>query len=118
MHVFVTGATGFIGFHTVQALLAAGHTVRLGVRDVGKMKALYEARGIEIDDYAVGEITDKKAIDAALEGCDAVVHTAAMVSLDAAKAGRGKPESLRFKGRRQPRGIGPNATPVDAIVSF
>lgn len=27
MHVLVTGATGFIGFHTVMALLKAGHTV-------------------------------------------------------------------------------------------
>lgn len=86
MHVFVTGATGFIGFHTVRALLEAGHTVRLGVRNVAKMKALYDAQGLSIEDFAVGEITDKEAIDAALEGCDAVVHTAAMVSLDPQKA--------------------------------
>lgn len=86
MHVFVTGATGFIGFHTVLALLEAGHSVRLGVRNVAKMKALYESAGVDITDFAEGEITDKAAIDAALEGCDAVIHTAAMVSLDASKA--------------------------------
>ncbi|MFS2031830.1 NAD-dependent epimerase/dehydratase family protein, partial [Curtobacterium sp. CT11-45] len=27
MHVFVTGASGWIGSHTVDELLAAGHTV-------------------------------------------------------------------------------------------
>jgi nucleoside-diphosphate-sugar epimerase len=86
MHVFVTGATGFIGFHTVLALLQAGHTVRLGVRNVAKMKALYGAQGLQISDYACGEITDPEAIDEALTGCDAVVHTAAMVSLDPAMA--------------------------------
>jgi dihydroflavonol-4-reductase len=88
MHVFVTGGTGFIGFHTVLALLAAGHTVRLGVRNEAKMNALYQPLGIDISDFALGEITDKKAIDAALAGCDGVVHTAAMVSLDANKAGQ------------------------------
>jgi dihydroflavonol-4-reductase len=86
MHVFVTGATGFIGFHTVKALLDQGHTVRLGIRNVAKMNALYSAAGITVDDYVEGEITDGKAIEAAMEGCDAVVHTAAMVSLDANKA--------------------------------
>jgi dihydroflavonol-4-reductase len=86
MHVFVTGATGFIGFHTVLALLSAGHSVRLGVRNLTKMEALYGPLGIDFSDHAVGEITDKASIDEALEGCDAVVHTAAMVSLDANKA--------------------------------
>lgn len=86
MHVFVTGATGFIGYHTVRALLAAGHTVRLGVRNTRKMAELYDPLGIDTSDHAVGEITDQDAINRALDGCDGVVHTAAMVSLDANKA--------------------------------
>ncbi|NRB38935.1 MAG: NAD-dependent epimerase/dehydratase family protein [Pseudomonadales bacterium] len=83
MHVFVTGATGFIGFHTVMALHKAGHSVRLGIRNPEKMRQLYADTDIDISDYAVGEITDAAAIDKALEGVDAVVHTAAMVSMDA-----------------------------------
>ena len=86
MHVFVTGATGFIGMHTALALLEAGHSVRLGVRNAQKMQALYAQHGIEVDDFAVGQITDALAIDRALDGCDAVVHTAALVSLDAKQA--------------------------------
>jgi len=86
MHVFVSGATGFVGYHTVRALLHAGHRVRLGVRNPDKMKALYEPLGIDTSDHVVGEITDEHAIHQALEGVDGVVHAAGMVSLDANKA--------------------------------
>lgn len=74
--------------HTVLALLQAGHSVRLGVRNAEKMQQLYAAHGIEATDFAVSKITDKVSIDRALEGCDAVVHTAALVSLDPKLAGQ------------------------------
>lgn len=86
MHVFVTGATGFVGMHTVLALLEAGHTVRLGVRNAQKMQSLYTAHDIEPVDFAVGEITDQVSVNRALDGCDGVVHTAALVSLDPGQA--------------------------------
>ena len=82
MRVLVTGATGFVGFHTSVALQRAGHSVRLGIRNVDKMQQLYQAHGIEVSDFAVGAITDEEAVAKALDGCDAVVHTAAMVSMD------------------------------------
>lgn len=85
MHVFVTGATGFVGFHTVMALHKAGHTIRFGVRNAEKMKRIYADYDIDTSDFAVGEITDAEAINKALDGCDAVVHTAAIVSLDPSK---------------------------------
>jgi nucleoside-diphosphate-sugar epimerase len=88
MHVFVTGATGFIGLHTVLALTSAGHTVRLGVRNAQKMQMLYAHHGLDITDFAVGEITDEVSVGRALEDCDAVVHTAALVSLDPGKAAK------------------------------
>jgi nucleoside-diphosphate-sugar epimerase len=80
----VTGGTGFIGYHTTQALLDAGHEVSLLVRSVDKMLNLYGEDSI--DSYTRGDITDADAVERALEDCDAVVHTAAMVSVDARDA--------------------------------
>ena len=80
MKVLVTGGTGFIGSHTAKALKDAGHNVRLLVRSESKTKSVFKNLGIEVDEVVVGDITDKIAIVRAIEGCDAVVHSAAMVS--------------------------------------
>lgn len=80
MRVMVTGGTGFLGSHTVVALLKAGHQVRLLVRSEEKMRKLFSLHGVEIKDFIVGDVTDKSTVAEALKGCDAVIHTAAMVA--------------------------------------
>lgn len=85
MRVMITGATGFIGFHTAQALMSAGHQVRLLVRSKDKLRRMY---GSDITDYVLGDVTDEEAVARALRGCDAAVHTAAMVSVDRKDADR------------------------------
>ena len=69
--VLVTGGTGFVGSHAVAALLRDGHWVRLLVRDPSKIQRVLKARGIEVDDYAVGDIADAQAVRTAFIGCDA-----------------------------------------------
>ena len=86
MRVMITGGTGFIGYHTALALMAAGHEVSLLVRSVEKMQRLY-GEGV-ITHYSVGDIADRESVLAALSGCDALVHTAAMVSTHAGDAER------------------------------
>ena len=81
MRVLVTGGTGFTGSHTVCALIAAGHQVRLLVRDAAKVRRVFESRGFVPDDVTVGDMTDADAVDHALTGCDGVVHAAALVDL-------------------------------------
>ncbi|GAA0379210.1 NAD-dependent epimerase [Acrocarpospora corrugata] len=75
MLVCVTGGTGFVGSHSVAALIRAGHRVRLLVRDPA---------GVEHDavDAVAGDMTDEAAVARAVRGADAVLHAAAVYSFD------------------------------------
>lgn len=84
MRVMITGGTGFVGYHTVRALMAAGHSVSLLVRSVDKMLQLF-GDDCELS-YTRGDITDAAKVRRALQGCDAVIHGAAMVSTKASDA--------------------------------
>jgi len=74
MRVFLTGGTGFIGGEVARELLARGDEVVALVRSPGKAGALKEA-GAEIVEGGLG---DREAIARGVEGCDAVVHVAAI----------------------------------------
>lgn len=86
MLVAVTGGTGFIGSHTVVALQDAGHRVRALVRDPAKLERIYQPKGRPIEEVVVGDVTDPASTARLLDGCDAVIHTAALVALEAARA--------------------------------
>ena len=78
MRVLVTGGAGFIGSHTVDALLARGHDVRVfdgfvePVHAAGRPSAL--PRGVEV---LTGDVRDKHQWERALVGADVVFHLAA-----------------------------------------
>lgn len=85
MRVLVTGATGFVGIHTVAAIVAAGHEVRLFVRSPERVPAHFAPLGVPgeaLKDVVQGDVTDREAVERALTGCDAVVHSASTYSLD------------------------------------
>jgi nucleoside-diphosphate-sugar epimerase len=82
MRVLVTGGTGFVGCHTVAALLADGHQVRLLVRDPGRIAPALGPLGITEVDAVVGDVTNPATVQQAMEGCQAVVHAACVYSLD------------------------------------
>lgn len=84
MKVLVTGATGFVGSHAAKALQHDGHRVRALVRDPAKLGSVTARVGVDVAalDVVVGDITDEASVVAAVDGCDAVLHTAAVVATD------------------------------------
>jgi len=72
MRVFVTGASGFIGTHTVPELVKAGHTVLGMVRsDAGAETVAALGAGVHR-----GDIYDLESVRQGAEGADAVIHLA------------------------------------------
>jgi dihydroflavonol-4-reductase len=82
MRVLITGGTGYVGAYTVKALLAAGHTPRLLVRNQSRVATTVGTIGVDLDaiEIAPGDMTDEAAVVAALDGVDAVIHCAAVVA--------------------------------------
>jgi len=85
MKVLVTGAGGFIGSHVVEVLIKAGHQVRALVR--------YNSRGSwgHLDEFAskvrenievrLGDVTDQPQVRSLVDGCDIVLHLAALIGI-------------------------------------
>jgi len=69
---FVTGSTGLVGYHIVQALLQRGRHVKALVRSIDKGKALLP----DACELVQGDITDLAAVRRAMEGCSVVYHAA------------------------------------------
>ena len=82
MRVLITGGTGFVGGWTAKAISDAGHSVRFLVRNPGKLQTTVTKLGVDASDFAVADITHRVAVREALQGCDAVVHSAALVATD------------------------------------
>jgi nucleoside-diphosphate-sugar epimerase len=71
----VTGATGFVGSHVLDALLDRGERVRALVRDSKKAQAIRD-RGVEVVE---GDLLDPSSLGAAVSGTGPIYHCAAAV---------------------------------------
>jgi len=85
MRVLVTGASGLVGSHVAAALAAEGHTVRCLARDHGRLKTALAPFSIAYE-VATGDMTDTLAVSKAVDGCDSLVHAAAVVGVHRATA--------------------------------
>src|SRR5207249_4802849 len=100
MQIFVTGATGYIGFAVAAALRRAGHRVRGLARSEAKARRLTQH---EIDPV-IGDLADPNTYLEVASDCAALVHTA----FDYAAGGVAKDKSvidtLLEAGRRAEHG--------------
>lgn len=71
--ILITGATGFVGSHLVEALAARGERARALVRATSDT-SLLERHGIEL---VVGSLGDEASLRRAVAGVDTVLHLAA-----------------------------------------
>ena len=77
--VLVTGGTGFIAGWCIVHLLERGHAVRTTVRDLTKEQRVRAAAGAANSDrltVVVADLNDDRGWDAAVAGCDYVLHVA------------------------------------------
>lgn len=80
--IFMTGATGFIGGHVVRQLRERGDEVVALVRTPAKASDLSTA-GVTLVE---GDLSDRGAIAAAMAGCEAVIHGAAIYEVGIPKS--------------------------------
>ncbi|RPI41995.1 MAG: NAD-dependent epimerase/dehydratase family protein [Betaproteobacteria bacterium] len=81
MHVLVTGGAGFIGSHSVEALLEAGAEVTvLDNFSAGKRSNLPADAKLRVVE---GDIRDTTSVERAMMGVDRILHLAAQVSVRA-----------------------------------
>jgi NADH dehydrogenase len=84
MKVFLTGATGFVGKHMLERLLAEGHAVRAALRGLPGQNARVVAHVQHLgrkDDfqYVHGDIVEGTGLDKGMQGCDAVIHLVGII---------------------------------------
>ena len=85
MKVFVTGADGFIGSHLTEALVREGHSVRAFVlynsfNSWGWLDHCAPDIKGQFEVFA-GDIRDSHGVKAAMRGCEAVLHLAALIGI-------------------------------------
>ena len=80
--ILITGGAGFIGSHLSDTLLDQGYAVRiLDNLSTGKLENLrMDHSGLE---FMLGSVADAQVVAKAIEGCQAVVHLAAVASVQA-----------------------------------
>lgn len=88
--VLVTGGTGFVAGWTIVELLTRGHRVRTTIRSPRSEARVREAVSGEVAladrlSFAIADLTSDQGWDAAMAGCEIVLHVASPLAGDTAR---------------------------------
>ena len=95
MKVLVTGATGFVGREIVRQLRAAGHTIRILVRNPRSPAAQEAVSRWGVEAYS-GDVLEAASLEGALVGMEAVIHLVGIIS----ELGKSTFENVHVGGTR------------------
>jgi nucleoside-diphosphate-sugar epimerase len=79
--ILITGGTGFLGSYIIKELVEKGHTVR-AIRRSAKLPFWISKDILDKVEWVDGDILDVVALQDAMEGVSAVIHSAAAVSFN------------------------------------
>lgn len=82
--ILVTGGNGFIGSRVVRRLTGCGYSVRCLLRSTGRTDRI---DGLDIERY-YGDIQSMETLEAAMDGCDGVIHLACLSGWKDIQSGR------------------------------
>jgi UDP-glucose 4-epimerase len=93
VRILVTGGAGFIGSHVVDRVRAAGHEPRI-------LDLVPSSHHDASTDTLLGDLCEPATARAAVAGCDAVLHLAAVADVDAVTADPAHADRVNVHGTR------------------
>jgi len=81
--LLITGGTGFLGAYIIKHLVEKGYAVR-AIRRRPQLPAFIPAHIFDKVEWVPGDVLDAASLEEAMEGVDAVIHSAAIVSFASA----------------------------------
>lgn len=97
-NILVTGGTGFVGAYIIKELVQQGFSVRAIKRTTAQLPGFIEPAILNKVHWVEGDILDVVALEDAMQGIDAVIHSAAIVSFS--KKERSKMYHVNIEGTK------------------